>query len=198
MEKALSGLRVLEVAHAWAGPLAGMYLADMGAEVIKIERPEVGDIQRSPVAHGPCAEGENLVFQFFNRNKKSVTLDLKTRQGQEIFKAMVLKADIVVENFIPGAMDSWGIGYKVLSEINPRIIMVSISGFGRTGPYREQGAYDLVVQAMSGMMSVTGNPGQPPVRAGAAIADHLGGLFGFSGALTALYWREKTGLGQIG
>ena len=196
MEKALDGLRVLEVAHAWAGPLTGMYLADMGAEVIKIEKPGVGDLQRSPIAHGPAAEGENVVFLFINRNKKGITLDLTNSKGQEIFKEMVEKADIVVENFIPGTMDRWGLNYEVLSKINPRLIMVSVSGFGQTGPYREHGAFDLVAQALSGLMSVTGYPDQPPVRAGSAIADHLGGLFGFCGALIALYWRKKSGQGQ--
>ena len=196
MEKALSDLRVLEVAHAWAGPLTGMYLADMGAEVIKIEKPGVGDLQRSPLAHGPSAEGENVVFLFTNRNKKGITLDLMKSKGQEIFKEMVKKADIVIENFVPGTMDRWGINYEVLSKINPRLIMVSVSGFGQTGPYREHGAFDLVIQALSGLMSVTGYPDQPPVRAGSAIADHLGGLFGFCGALIALYWRNKSGQGQ--
>ncbi len=196
MEKALGDLRVLEVAHAWAGPFVGMCFADMGAEVIKIEKPGVGDLQRSPIAHGPCAKDENLVFLFFNRNKKGITLNLGLKKGQEIFKEMVPKADIVVENFVPGTMDRWGLGYEVLNEINPKIIMVSVSGFGQSGPYREHAAFDLVAQAMSGMMTVTGHPGQPPVRSGTAISDYLGGLFGFSGALVALHWREKTGQGQ--
>ncbi len=196
MEKALGDLIVIEVAHAWAGPLTGMYFADMGAEVIKIERPGRGDLQRSPLAHGPCVEDENLVFLFLNRNKKGITLDLRSKKGQEIFKSMVAKADIVIENFVPGTFDRWGLGYDVLSGINPALIMVSVSGFGQTGPYREHAAFDLVIQAISGMMSVTGFPNQPPVRCGAAIADHLGGLFGFVGALVALHWRNQSGQGQ--
>ena len=196
MKMALEGLLVLEAAHAWAGPLTGMYLADMGAEVIHIEKPGVGDLARSAFAHGPLVKGENLPFLFVNRNKKGMTLDLTKKKGQEIFKQMVPKADIVIENFIPGTMDRWGLGYKDLKEINPGLIMVSISGFGQTGPYREHAGFDLVAQAMSGLMSVTGYPDQPPVRAGSAIADHLGGIYGFCGALTALYWKQKTGEGQ--
>ena len=196
MEMALDGLLVLEAAHAWAGPLTGMYMADMGAEVIHIEKPGVGDLARSAFAHGPLVKGENLPFLFVNRNKKGITLDLTKTKGQEIFKQMVPKADVVIENFIPGTMDRWGLGYKDLKEINPGLIMVSISGFGQNGPYREYAGYDLVAQAMSGLMSVTGYPDQPPVRSGAAIADHLGGIYGFCGALTALYWRQRTGEGQ--
>ena len=196
MEMAFEGLLVLEAAHAWAGPLTGMYMADMGAEVIHIEKPGVGDMARSAFSHGPLVKGENLPFLFVNRNKKGITLDLTKSKGQDIFKQMVPKADVVIENFIPGTMDRWGLGYKDLKKINPGLIMVSISGFGQNGPYREHAGYDLVAQAMSGLMSVTGYPDQPPVRAGSAIADHLGGIYGFCGALTALYWKQKTGEGQ--
>src|SRR4030042_745539 len=196
MKMALEGLLVLEAARACAGPLTGMYLADMGAEVIHIEKPGVGGLARSAFAHGPLVKGENLPFLFVNRNKKGMTLDLTKTKGQEIFKQMVPKADIVIENFIPGTMDRWELGYEDLKKINPGLIMVSISGFGQTGPYREPAGFDVVAQAMSGLMSVTGYPDHPPVRAGSAIADHLGGIYGFCGALTALYWRQKTGEGQ--
>ncbi len=193
---ALEGLLVLETAHAWAGPLTGVYFAEMGAEVIHIEKPGVGDLARSAFAHGPLVKGENLPFQFVNRNKKGITLDLNKPKGREILKQMIPKADVLIENFIPGTMDKWGLSYQELKKINPGLVMVSISGFGQNGPYREHAGFDLVAQAMSGMMSVTGYPDQPPVKAGGAIADHLGGIYGFSGAMTALYWKQKTGEGQ--
>ena len=196
MEKALDNLRVLETTHVWAGPIVGMMMADMGAEVIHVEKPGHGDMQRHPSMHGPGIEGENLVFAMLNRNKKSITLNLKAPKGKEMFMELVKQSDIVVENFTPGTMDSLGIGYDDLSAVNPRIIMVSVSGFGQNGPYRDYHAYDLVAQAMSGWMSVTGYPGQPPVRGGGVIADYLGGIFGFCGLMTALYWRERSGQGQ--
>jgi crotonobetainyl-CoA:carnitine CoA-transferase CaiB-like acyl-CoA transferase len=195
-EKALQGIRVLDVTHAWAGPLVGMYLADMGAEVIHVEKTGVGDLQRAAEVHGPPLEGENLVFLLFNRNKKSITLDLKAQKGNEIFKKLVKKSDIVVQNFSPGTMEKLGLGYDALSKINAGIIMVSVSGFGQNGPYRNQHAYDLTAQAMSGLMSVTGFPDNPPLRCGGVVADQLGGLYGFCGVMTALYWREKSGRGQ--
>ena len=195
-EKALQGVRVLDVTHAWAGPLVGMYLADMGAEVIHVERPGIGDMQRSVAVHGPGVGDDNLVFLFINRNKKSITLDLKNPKGTEAFKALVKESDIVVQNFSPGTMEKLGIGYDVLNELNPRIIMVSVSGFGQNGPYRDQHAYDLTAQAMSGLMSVTGLPEDPPLRSGGVVADQLGGIYGFCGVMTALYWREKSGRGQ--
>ena len=134
MEMALDGLLVLEAAHAWAGPLTGMYMADMGAEVIHIEKPGVGDLARSAFAHGPLVKGENLPFLFVNRNKKGITLDLTKTKGQEIFKQMVPKADVVIENFIPGTMDRWGLGYKDLKEINPGLIMVRSQDSDKTAP----------------------------------------------------------------
>jgi len=173
-----------------------MYLADMGAEVIHVERPGLGDMQRSVNVHGPGIEDVNLVFISYNRNKKSITLNLKSRKGQEIFKELVKKSDIVVENFTPGTMDKLGLSYDVLNKLNPSIIMVSVSGFGQYGPYRSQHCYDLTAQAMSGLMSVTGLPDGPPLRSGGVVADQLGGLYGFCGVMTALYWREKSGQGQ--
>lgn len=196
MDKALSGIRVLEPSHAWAGPLVGMFLADMGAEVIHVEKPEEGDMQRSVDIHGPGLDGENLCFLFMNRNKKGITLDLKKEKGKEIFKELVKKSDIVIENFTPGTMEALELGYDTLNHVNPKVIMVSVSGFGQYGPYREHHGYDLIGQAMSGWMSITGFSENPPVRGGAAIADYLGGLFGVCGALTALHWKEKTGKGQ--
>jgi len=194
--KALENIRVLDLTHWWAGPTAAMLMADMGAEVIKVERPGVGDGQRHTAVHGPGVDGENLVFLFLNRNKKGITLDLKKPAGHEIFTKLVEVSDIVVENFAPGVMDRLGLGYEALSKTNPRIIMVSISGFGQYGPWRERSAFDPVIQALSGLMSVNGFPDQPPVRTGNVVADYLGGIFGYSGAMTALYWREVTGEGQ--
>ena len=194
--KALENIRVLDLTHWWAGPTAALLMADMGAEVIKVERPGVGDGQRHPAVHGPDVDGENLVFLFLNRNKKGITLDLKKPAGHDIFIRLVEVSDIVVENFAPGVMDRLGLGYEALSRVNPRIIMVSISGFGQYGPWRERSAFDPVIQALSGLMSVTGFPDHPPVRTGNVIADYLGGIFGYSGAMTALYWREVTGEGQ--
>ena len=196
VKKALGDIRVLDVTHWWAGPTSAMLMADMGAEVIKVERPGGGEGQRSPDVHGPGLQGENLVFLFLNRNKKSITLDLKNPKGHDIFMKLARMSDVVVENFAPGVMKRLGLGYDALSEANPRIIMVSISGFGQYGPSSERPAYDPVIQAMSGLMSVTGFPDNPPVRCGNVIADYLGGIFGFCGAVTALYAREKTGEGQ--
>lgn len=195
-EKALKNIRVLDATHYWAGPITGMLLADMGAEVIHVERPEVGDEQRSTAIHGPGLLGESLVFLFLNRNKKGITLNLRAKKGQEIFKELVKKSDVVVENFAPGTTERLGLGYDALSKLNPRIIMVSISGFGQYGPDRERRAFDPAIQAMSGLTSITGFPDRPPVRSGAVIADFLGGIFGFCGAMIALYWREQSGEGQ--
>jgi len=196
MQKALEGVRVLEISQFWAGPLTASYLADLGAEVIKVETPGAGDRQRSPKIHGPGLKGENLVFLTFNRNKKSITLDLYTKKGQEIFKELVKKSDILIENFTPGTIKRFGFSYKSLSEINSRIIMVSISGYGQDGPYKLKPSFDYIGQAMGGLMGITGYPDHPPVRVGVMIADELASLFSVYGVLAALYWRERSGKGQ--
>lgn len=193
MEEALRGVTVLEPAQYLSGPVAGMLLADMGATVIHIERPKIGDALRG---YGFKVANQSSRFLWVNRNKASITLDLSTEKGTQIFKDLVKRADVVIENFPPGTMRKFGISYEELQEVNPEIILASISGFGQYGPYKGRVAFDLVAQAAGGLMSLTGYPEQPPVRAGAAIADILGGLLALSAVLMALFWREKTRQGQ--
>ena len=196
MAKALEGIRVLDCGHAIAGPTVGMCLADMGAEVIHVEPPDIGDYVRHFCALNVFVKDETPWFLFYNRNKKSITLNLKSAEAQEIFKELVKQSDVVIENFVPGTMDSFGLGYWILKEVNPGIVMVSISGFGQNGPYRDRGGFELVAQAMGGLLSVTGDPDRPPARAGGNVADSLTGIFGAYGALTALFHKERTGQGQ--
>src|SRR5919199_6229550 len=189
----LEGIRVLELANYMAGPYCGMLLADMGAEVIKVENPQGGDFSRLTA---PLVAGESAGFMAMNRNKQSVALDLKAPRGHAIFLDLVRTADVLIENFRPGTMDDLGIAYPVLAEINPRLIYSSASGFGQTGPYRHRAALDLIVQGMSGLMSITGEPGRPPVKVGVPIADLTAALFGANAILAALYVRDRTGEGQ--
>lgn len=193
MAKALSGLRVLGVTRMLAGPYAEMLLADMGAEVIHVELPGVGDDSRH---FAPLINGEGSCFIASNRNKKSITLDLRKEEGKEVFKDLVKISDIVFENNRPGTMDKWGIGYEQLKQINPGIIMTSISGFGQSGPYKDRAGLDIIAQAMGGLMFMTGEKDGPPTRTGNAMGDFLGALYAVYGTLSALYYREKTGLGQ--
>lgn len=190
----LSGIKVLDLSRVLAGPYCGMILADLGAFVVKIERPGKGDDARE---YGPFINGESAYFISINRNKKSITLNLKSSEGQEIFKELVKKFDVVLENFRPGTMDKLGLGYEVLKEINPRIIYAASSGFGHTGPYRERPAYDAIIQAMGGLMSITGFPQDKPTRVGASIADIASGMFCAMGIMAALIKREKTGMGDM-
>lgn len=176
-----------------AGPYAEMLLADMGAEVLHIELPNVGDDSRY---FAPLINGEGSCYIASNRNKKSITLDLRKEEGKEVFRDLVKISDIVMENNRPGTMNKWGIGYSQLKEINPGIIMTSVSGFGQTGPYSNRPGLDIIAQAMGGLMSLTGEQGGAPLRAGNASGDFLGALYAVYGTLTALYYREKTGLGQ--
>ncbi len=193
MSQALDGIRVLEFTTFLSGPYCSMLLGDMGAEVIKVERPGRGDDMRWIP---PFVEGESVSFLAYNRNKKAITLDVRCDQGRELFKELAKRADILVENHRPGVMASLGLGYEVLSEQNPRIILTSISGYGQSGPYRDRPGLDLIAQAMGGLMSLTGEPGGRPVRAGNPIGDILGALYAVYGTLAALYHRETTGLGQ--
>jgi formyl-CoA transferase len=190
---ALEGVRVLELANYMAGPYCGMLLADLGAEVIKIENPEGGDFSRQT---GPFVAGESAGFMALNRNKKSIALDLKAQRGHAVFLSLVRTADVLIENFRPGTMDDLGIGYAALSAINPRLIYASASGFGQTGPYRHRAALDLILQGMSGLMSITGEPARPPVKVGVPIADLTAALFGAYAILAALRVRDHTGEGQ--
>ncbi len=190
---ALTNLKVLDLTRVLAGPFCTMILADMGADVIKIERADSGDDTRSM---GPFLNGESAYYMNLNRNKRGMTLNLKDPQGKELFLEMVKKADIVTENFRPGTMENLGIGYETLKEINPRIIYAAISGFGHTGPYKMRPGYDIIAQAMSGLMSTTGWPGGEPTRTGTAMGDVLAGLSCAIGILAAVNARNLTGVGQ--
>jgi crotonobetainyl-CoA:carnitine CoA-transferase CaiB-like acyl-CoA transferase len=191
----LAGVRVLDLGRHLAGPTCAMLLGDLGADVIKIEKPVIGEDGRS--AGPPFFEGISAFFLSANRNKRSLTLDIKRPEGQEAFRRLADTADVVVENFRPSVMDALGIGYATMSERNPRIIYCSISGFGPDGPFAGRPGLDQIIQGVSGLMSVTGFEGGEPVRVGIPIADLLTGLYGAYGVLAALQAREKTGRGQI-
>lgn len=190
----LEGIKILDLSRILTGPYCTMMLADMGAEVIKVEVPGTGDDTRQ--WGPPFVNGESAYFLSINRNKKSITLNLKSLHGKEILHRLVKQSDVLVENFRPGTMEKLGIGYDKLKEINPRLIYCSISGFGQDGPSRDKPGYDVLAQAMGGLMSCTGEPGGPPVKAGFAIADIGAGMWAAFGILAALMAREKTGLGQ--
>jgi formyl-CoA transferase len=192
-EGALAGLRVLDLTRVLAGPFCTMIMADMGAEVIKIEEAGKGDDTRQM---GPFQNGESAYYMNLNRNKKGVTLNLKHPRGKELFLGLVRCADIVVENYRPGTMEKLGLGYEDLKAVNPRIIYAAISGFGHTGRYRMRPGYDIISQAMSGLISTTGWPGGEPTRTGTAMGDVLGGLSATIGILAAVHSRGRTGLGQ--
>lgn len=187
----LSGLRVLDFTRVLSGPFCTALLGDLGAEIIKIEPPH-GDDYR---AIGPMKNGESALFTVMNRNKKSMVLDLKQPEALALIHRMIPEVDIVVENFRPGVANKLGIGYDTLKALNPRIIYTSISGFGQDGPAAHRPAYDIVIQAMSGIMNATGFPDGPPTLVGEAISDVLTGLFASWGTLAALYGRQRTGLG---
>lgn len=192
--KALQDLVVLDLTRVLAGPYAGMMMADMGAEVIKVEARGSGDDSR---AFGPYVNGESCYFMSLNRGKKSITVDLKKPEGKEIIKELVKKSDFLLENFRTGTMKKLGLDYDVLKEINPRLIYVACTGFGQTGPYAHDPAYDVIVQGMGGIMSITGQEGGEPTRVGASVGDITAGLFAVIGALTALHARATTGKGQL-
>jgi formyl-CoA transferase len=192
---ALDGVRVIELGSLIAGPFCGQLLADYGAEVIKVEDPENGDPMRRWGKIGPGST--SLSWQVIARNKKSISVNLREEQGQEIIRELVRDADIVLENFRPGTMERWGLGYDVLSEINPRIIMVRVSGFGQDGPYSERAGFGSIGEAMGGLRYVTGEPDRPPSRIGVSIGDSLAATFSTIGALLALHARERTGRGQV-
>jgi CoA:oxalate CoA-transferase len=188
----LAGLMVADFSRVLAGPFCGMLLADLGARVIKVERPDLGDDTRG---YGPFApDGRSYYFARVNRGKESVAIDLKRDTAQAV--AIAREADVLLENFRPGVMDRLGLGYSRLSELNPRLVYASISGYGQTGPWRERPAYDAVIQAMSGLMSITGEPDRDPVRPGTSIADLAAGLYGFGAILAALRARDVSGKGS--
>jgi formyl-CoA transferase len=188
----LAGVRVLDFTRVLAGPFSTMLLGDLGAEVIKVERRGKGDDSRYS---GPKANGESTHFMTANRNKKSVVLDLKNPEGVRVARELAAKCDVLVENFRPGVMDRLGLGHEVLRSDNPGLIFCSISGFGSSGPLRERPSFDVIAQAMTGAMSVTGHPGQEPVRLGVAMGDLSGGMYAGVAILAALHERSITGRG---
>ncbi len=189
----LDGVKVLDLTRVLAGPYCGMMLADMGAEVIKIEMPGRGDDSRR---NAPIVNGESAYFMNLNRNKRGMTLNLKSEEGKEIFRGLVKQSDIVLENYRPGVMEKLGLGYEELRKINPAIIYGAVSGFGHYGPYSKRPGYDILGQAMSGLMSTTGWPDSAPTRTGTAISDVMGGISCCVGVLAAYVNRLKTGEGE--
>ena len=191
----LSDLRVIELGTLLAGPFCGQLLGDMGAEVIKIEPPGQGDPLR---VWGRQKAGEpSLWWPVVARNKKAITLDMRQAEGQSILKELVKEADFLLENFRPGTMEKWGCGYDELSQINPRLIMIRVSGYGQTGPYSHRAGFGAIGEAMGGLRYVVGDPSTPPSRMGISIGDELAATFACLGALGALHYREKTGRGQV-
>ncbi|WP_273847222.1 CaiB/BaiF CoA transferase family protein [Rubrobacter calidifluminis] len=194
--KPLDGVRVIEMGSLLAGPFCGQLLGDFGAEVIKVEPPGKGDPMREWGRHRK--EGRTLWWPIIARNKKSVTLNLREEEGQELARRLIAEADVLVENFRPGTMERWGLGYDALKEINPGLVMVRVSGYGQTGPYRERAGFGAIGEAMGGIRHVTGFPDLPPPRVGISLGDSLAATFGALGALTALYHRDaRGGRGQV-
>jgi CoA:oxalate CoA-transferase len=194
MGKALDGIMILDLTRVLAGPFCTMVLADLGAEVIKVELPRTGDDSRSA---GPFIRGESTYFMSLNRGKKSLTLNLRHQEGKAILKKLVRKADVLIENFRPGTMKKLELDYPILSNENPRLIYAAISGYGQSGPYRGKPAYDFIVQGMGGVMGLTAHPGGPPTRVPVAIGDITAGLFAAIGILSGLRERDRSGKGQM-
>ena len=201
MDGPLTGITVIDLTRVLAGPYCTMVLADLGARVIKVEPPERGDDARhiGPFLDRDGGDGgrKSAYFMSLNRGKQSIALDLKAEADRGIFDALLARADVLVENYRPGVMDKLGYGWTTLQERHPRLIYAAASGFGQTGPYARRAAYDMVVQAMGGIMSVTGHPGGPPTRVGSSIGDITAGLFTAIGVNAALYHRERTGRGTM-
>jgi CoA:oxalate CoA-transferase len=188
-----SGVLVIDLSRVLAGPFCTMMLAELGARVIKVENPQGGDDSRH---FEPFVDGQSGYFSSLNRDKESIALDLKNVADRRILLELARKGDVLVENFRPGTLEKLGLGYDRLKEVNPRLIYAAVSGFGHTGPWSPRPAYDMIVQAMSGLMSVTGVPDGPPMKAGTSVGDITGGLFAALGVASALYHREKTGAGM--
>ncbi|WP_207762576.1 CaiB/BaiF CoA transferase family protein [Niveispirillum lacus] len=191
----LTDLRVIEMGQLLAGPFCGQLLADFGAEVIKLEQPGSGDPMREWGREKP--HGKSLWWPVVARNKKSVTLNLREKAAQQIVRDLVAKSDILIENFRPGTMERWGLGYDVLSQINPKLVMVRVTGFGQTGPYASQAGYGSIGEAMGGLRYVVGDPSTAPSRMGISIGDSLAATYAALGALMAVHARERTGRGQV-
>jgi CoA:oxalate CoA-transferase len=190
----LAGLTVLDLTWVLAGPFASMVLRDLGADVIKVERPPYGDVARTT---GPYIGEQSTYFFSINRGKKSICLDLKKPEGKDVFLRLVERTDVVMENFTPGTMEGLGLDYETLSARNPRLIYAATSGFGQTGPDRNRPALDIIVQGTGGIMSITGEPGGPPVRPGISQGDTTAGLYTAIGVLAAVHERERSGMGQM-
>ena len=193
MQSLLAGVRVLDLTRVLAGPYASMVLADLGAEVIKVELPGQGDESRS---FGPFQNGESAYYSSVNRGKKSITVDMRDERGAALVQRLAGECDVLVENFRPGSMDRFGLGYAQLHQRYPRLVYASISGFGQTGPYAQRPAYDVLIQAMGGLASITGEHSGVPVRVGSSIADLSAALFGAIGILAALTRARESGVGQ--
>lgn len=193
MRKPLKGIRILDLTRILAGPYCSMMLCDMGAEVIKVERPKTGDDARF---FGPFIKGESGYYMSLNRGKKSLALNLKHEEGKKIIRRLIKRVDVILENFRPGTMEKLGLGYQDVRRINPKIVYASTSGYGQTGPISRMAGYDIVAQAVGGIMSITGPPGGPPTRVGTSIADILAGMFTAYGVMIALYNRDRTGKGS--
>jgi len=191
----LNGIKVVELAQIMAGPTCGMLLADMGADVIKVEKLPGGDDTRS--YSEPQVNGESAAFMILNRNKRGIAVNLKTPGGLEVVKKLLADADVVTENYRKGTLEKLGLGYDVLQKLNPRLVYCAISGYGRTGPYADKGGFDLIAQGFAGLMSVTGEPGGAPVKSGTPIADINAGIFAALGIVSALLARATTGRGQL-
>src|SRR5258708_18901502 len=191
----LEGIKVVELAQIMAGPTCGLLLADMGADVIKVEKLPGGDDTRS--YSEPSIRGESAAFMILNRNKRGIAVNLKTPGGLEVVKRLLADADVVTENYRKGTLEKLGLGYDVLQRLNPRLIYCAISGYGRTGPYADKGGFDLIAQGFAGIMSITGEPGGPPVKSGTSIADINAGILAALGIVSALVARATTGRGQM-
>jgi crotonobetainyl-CoA:carnitine CoA-transferase CaiB-like acyl-CoA transferase len=191
----LAGIKVIEFAHIMAGPVCGLMLADMGADVIKVEKVPGGDDTRRSVP--PEVAGESAAFMMMNRNKRGIAVDLKSEGGRQVAQRLIASADVVTENYRKGTMDRLGIGYEGVKQINPTVIYAELSGFGRTGPYADRAGFDLIAQGMSGLMSVTGaGPGEAPMKCGAPLTDITAGILAALGVLGAYIHRLNTGEGQ--
>jgi crotonobetainyl-CoA:carnitine CoA-transferase CaiB-like acyl-CoA transferase len=191
----LDGVKVLELAQIMAGPTCGMLLADLGADVIKVERVPGGDDTRT--MSRPSVAGESAAFMAMNRNKRGIALNLKAPAAKDALKRMASRADVLTENYRKGALDKLGLGYEVLRAVNPGLIYCSISGYGRTGPYADKGGFDLIAQGMSGLMAITGEPGGAPVKSGSPVCDINAGILAALGIVSAYLHRVKTGEGQL-
>jgi len=195
MKGPLEGIKVVELAQIMAGPTCGMLLADMGADVIKVEKLPGGDDTRGYAE--PAINGESAPFMILNRNKRGIAVNLKKPGGLEVVKKLLAGADVVTENYRKGTLEKLGLGYDVLELLNPRLVYCAVSGYGRTGPYADKGGFDLIAQGFAGIMSITGEPGGPPAKSGTSIADINAGILAALGIVSALVARSTTGRGQV-